>query len=223
MPHEPKPIPAASIAAFLLLLAIPAHAIPTLFTDRAAWEVAAGGTPDIYEDFDAFPEIGPPSGHLVDAGTFTVQGASGNIDAGMLDMQTLVDLTPYYRASLISGGAEPDVVTYVFDLPVSSWGADTNPHGDNPWNSVNFLTDAGESGSFLLGADITEFHGFTTLLPFTTVTFSTTDPGLTYGQDNAAAHYSVPEPSTAAMLLLGLVATSVSMRREREQRGVGVD
>jgi hypothetical protein len=100
------------------------------FNDRSTWNVAVGGTPDVFVDFESFTDDAVFGLAPVDVGPFTLTESSG--EANLFDR---IDVPPYFAAiapdnspngsTFAMGvlGINPDVgtnaVTITFDQPVN--------------------------------------------------------------------------------------------------------
>jgi hypothetical protein len=130
----------------------------------------------------------------------------------------MVDGTTYFLASTENATLAEGVVVN-FDQPVISWGVDQNPHPLDVGDVFHFITDTGETGIWALPAtNTTEFRGFVTSMPFTSVVFSfgTGSGGIFVeaGWDNVGSHIaSIPEPTTLLLLGLGLAGLGFARRR----------
>ncbi len=202
------------------------HAALFNFADRTAWETAAGGPPSIVDNFNDLTvdlELDSPG---VTRGAITYStpqygqlflNAHPGAAASVL---TVVDGTEYLAAWLVNNPA--NILTISFSSPVTSWGADINPHSSDVGKSILVSTDRGESYvMYLPSTDKTEFRGFTTTEPFTYVTFDTDASFAYHGMDNVGAH-AVPEPSSFAItgVLAFLGGVVLRRRKNDKQRGV---
>ncbi len=179
-----------------------AHAALIIYTTRSAWESAAGGPPVIFDNFNDITvdlDLDTPG---VTRGSVTYSTPSGGgsiLDGGPpFNSNVIVDGTAHLWAQLAV--AQPSyTLTFSFSTPVTSWGADVNPAPATPGRSVSVATNGGDSGSFILPSDDnTEFRGFRTTDPFTSVTFSAATDPAGHGIDNVGAH-PVPEPRSFAI------------------------
>lgn len=194
----------------LLLFAIAsgllgAHSLSAavLYTDRMAWNAAAGSTPTITEDFDSFLADDQLP---VDFGSWSATTNRGNQADSMVDgspnnapltfiRDFVINETPLLLMRLRSF----ESVTLMFDEPVVAFGFDVNPHPQDTGIGINWIADTNESGSYNLPTfDGTEFRGFIFDEALSTITFSTTSSFAESGWDNFVA-YQVPEPSVAGL------------------------
>ncbi|MEI8078748.1 MAG: PEP-CTERM sorting domain-containing protein [bacterium] len=113
-----------------------------------------------------------------------------------------VDGTDFLLAFLRNDGFN-EYITFAFDSPVTSWGADVGPGGYNS-RRIDFTTNGGDGGYYITPASgyDDEFRGFVASNPFTLVTFTVSSGFTAQGWDNFGAH-SIPEPTTVALLCLG--------------------
>lgn len=185
-----------------------------VFADRSAWDAAAGGPPDITDDYndittDVYLSTSP------DRGAYTLW--SNYATGSRLDTyppsvyaECNVDGTDFLLAFIRNDGLT-EHITFTFDSPVISWGADVGPGGYNS-RRIDFTTNAGDSGYYTTppsGYDA-EFRGFVVTNPFTSVDFTVSSGFTAQGWDNFGAH--IPEPATLSLLALGGLAL---IRRRR--------
>ena len=217
------------VASCVVLLSSSASASLTIYSDRSAWEAAAGGLPAIFQDFNSISAdiLVPPA---FDLGAFSLddEGSGSRIDASPFFDATdtpspddyVVDGTTYFLASTEDADA-PEGVIVQFDQPVISWGVDQNPHPLDVGDFFNFRTDTGETGIWTLQAtDTTHFRGFVASMPFTSVIFAfgTGSRGIYVeaGWDNVGAHVaSIPEPTALLLLCLGFAGIAFARKRLR--------
>ena len=213
------------IVAGATLAAQAADAAVVTFTNRAAWEAAAGGLPSINETFNSFVN---DTGVPVDVGPFTISSTEPEtfIDAPPVDTNTNVNGTSFVFTRLdVIGGDE--LVTFTFDSPVFSWGADLRPFPGDAGETFNVALSNGATTTLTLPATSTAaFRGFISDTSFTSVTFSTTaalslDGFTDFGADNVSAHTSlvaaVPEPTSLTMFGLGAMGCAAAALRRRQR------
>jgi hypothetical protein len=188
-------------------------------TDRTAWEAAAGGTPDFFEDFDAIPGgfLIPVSPPLV-VGTLTIEGVSKpttsipSLANSPLGDQT-VDGTLHVLVRVGTFVQLDESITFTYDTPITAFGFDLNPNPGTlgPGNVITFATSSG-GGTFALPAtDSTEFRGFVFDTPFSSFTFTSTSGQPTWGLDNLSG--IIPEPGTVGLVALGWLVVLGAGRR----------
>ena len=195
-----------------------------VFSDRATWETAAGGSPSINVNFNSFGNdtfVNVP----VDVGPCTISstGSASFIDAAPLLAFVNVNGTPYYVMSL----APNEAVTFTFDTAVFSWGGDFRPFPVDRGETFIVAANNGMSTTITLPTDTPQFRGFISDIPFTSVVFSVSSAlsggdGITRtGVDNISAHIaSAPVPEISTILAWGLVTAIASccwMQRGRGQ------
>jgi hypothetical protein len=213
----------AALVALMLGAAGSANAAIVSFADRATWEGAAGGTPSLFEDFNSFTANTTALPQSVFGGAATLS-ATATADQPYIDGPPLsnagdVNGTAYLDA-LINGG---DFVSFVFDTPVFSWGADINPH-DNSFDAVvTIFLDSVDSGSYSLpGSNQTVFVGFVSDVAFQTLALRAPtgpSPNTAYhGIDNVGSHpfEEAPAPGPLALIAIGLFGM---WRAGRSHRG----
>jgi hypothetical protein len=201
---EPGLIRYVSPALLVLVLAGPALATSTVYSDRATWEAAVTGS--IYtETFDSVPDqstdrdlggtihtpgfdiVIPPGGSIRTAGGFFY----GDLEPAYANFNELVFATPITAFGV-------DLVSVEDSLPIS-------------------LTIAGETFSYIPVSPVPGygqpslpgFFGMVSDTPFTSVRLLAASPRF-YTADNVS--HAVPEPSLA---LVGLVAALCFSRHSR--------
>lgn len=200
----------------LLAVVSAAKAGVVVFTDRSAWEAAVGRPPEISDDYDditadVYLNTSPDRGSYVPWSSYAT-GSRLDTYPPSVYAECNVDGTDFLLA-FIRNDSFPEHVVFTFDRPVISWGVDLNP-GDYNSKQIDFTTDAGDSGFYNTPsvARQTEFRGFVTTAPFTSVDFTVTSGFTAQGWDNFAAHL-IPEP--AAVSLLALSGLGLLLRRRR--------
>jgi hypothetical protein len=206
-----RPAPRFLMGALLALLTggMSADAALVLFTDRAAWRVAAGGGTGNFTD-------------NLDAGTANrgalVLSFSPGVAFPNFNAQTTIDGTGYARFLLDDGA---DFGRFTFSAGATALGYEVNPQGPNAPQgygaTVLVAIDGVAQSSYQLPATETiEFVGFVSDTPF--VTYEITTAGSAWhGVDNLEA-FVVPEPSTyfaAGFLALAAGYHFVRTRRVR--------
>ena len=181
-----------------------------LYTTEAMFTQAAEytGTLDFTDNLDS----GSTSGSTI---TLTDLNITGNSIALFpnANLTNTVDGTGYLRFRLDDRGKDTPL-TFTFNDPVTAFGFETNPRSQGINDILLVDIDGVEAQSIAMPAtDTTEFRGFVSDTPFTSVTFSNSGSSDDfYGIDNLVA-YSVPEPSDYASITGILMFTCVLLRR----------
>jgi hypothetical protein len=212
----------AVVCAFGLGVCVTAQAAAlSWFTDRAAWEAAAG-TPTFTEDFSGFS-----SDLLFQTAPVALNGMT-IVQQGVDDFRNLVDVAPLEFADN-NGTAHASMYTnsgaitaqIAFNALTSAFGGQTWEaasgegarvvvlSGSDVLGSVN-LTDAG--GAFF-GFVVT--GGSATSIRFESVTDAPGSAGEGFGLDNLAGRVAgqVPAPGALALLGIGLAGLAAARRR----------
>ncbi|KQT31992.1 hypothetical protein ASG29_09010 [Sphingomonas sp. Leaf412] len=201
-----KTLLATATAAVAMIAAMPATATTTVYTDQAAFDVAAGTT--AVEDF----------GDTMLVSGLTYSSTVGTIGSGVFNDRLVI-------------GAQ--TTTFNFADGTTSFGAnfDLTPGGQGL--GIKFLLSLASGGTEMVSAEVPQafsgqFFGFTSSSAFTSVTLQGgTQSGVaeTYNLDNlrfgVSAAGGVPEPATWALMILGFGAVGGAMRR-RSGQGVAV-
>ena len=191
------------------------NAAPITFSNRATWEAAIGAAPDVFVDFNGFSVDTSYAAAPLDLGPFSMSmtGAASRhvVDvAPFLFAGTDVDGTPYASAFV----DDTRTVSITFDTAVNAWGFDIFAAG-NVGNALfmDLETTSGIQTVSLLQTTSTTFFGVN-MDPTDAISSITFRNGVNDGfsLDNVAAS-SVPEPSTALLLGLGLVGIAAGRRR----------
>jgi hypothetical protein len=212
-----------AVLLFAMVASIPSLAFSeiTSFTDRASWEAAAGGAPSVFDDFnDITQEVVITWNAPVDRGPYTLSSSPTGYSylEGPSSYDPNYDLqsppTPYFKAQLDDSPSTE--VRFTFDTPVTSWGADVNPHPNGVGDVVQAVLDSvPHANAYTLpGSDVTAFRGIVSTTPFTTLTLRAQYASAFHGVDNIGAH-PIPEPSTFVLTILGLLGLAWYSRRRR--------
>jgi hypothetical protein len=182
----------------------------TVYTDRAAWEVAVSGA-YVEKDFDTFNATVSYEFAPVNVGDFTVSvsGETFGTDfhsIGPTGLNT-VNGTPHLSAATGPTGG----TTLSFSFPIWSFGADwAGTSNGGRVTSINI------DGTILALPNLEEglFYGFTSDTPFTSMFMYLTDGDPDgFGMDNVVyTRSAVPEPVTLALMGLGMAALALRRR-----------
>ena len=181
-----------------------ANAALVLFTDRAAWRIAAGGgTGDIVDNLNT--------------GTTTRTGytlGGGALSYPVNNALTGVDGSVYAEFNLEDGFTG----IFTFSSAITALGYDVNPYPDDAGTTVLVAASGGQNSSYVLSpSDVTTFVGFVSDSTFTSFTISENTGFAYHGVDNLEA-FLVPEPSTYfAAGFLALAAGHHLVRTRRSQ------
>lgn len=224
-----KPWAIAAIGAAAMIAPATAQAA-TVFTDRAQF-LALGGTPSYTTDFSQ------GTNPLL---VFQVSGENGE------NIEQVIPVTGFPAGTIgsIDGSAFVQVlantaITTVFSFtsttqalgfdlrPLFGLDDDSNPIND-AGETVGFLTDTGEMGSFTL-SNLNEvgFLGFSFDTPIEALAFyhldneGGADASTAFGIDNVIGYATaVPEPSSWAMMLVGFAMLGAGTRYRRRRADV---
>ncbi len=222
-----------TLTAASVVVAAPANAATMIFTDREAFEQAAGNTTS--EDFNGFATEEEFRTQTVNANGFSL--STTGTQSAFLAPRNFIDIPPALFTTLNGDGTTfADVfindsffgdltVQFTFDAPISAFGADfTDLQTESAGTTI--LSFNGETVTpGVADAGVTRFFGFTSMQPFTTLTFSRVGPGFGggsegFGVDNVAfgdgVTAAVPEPATWLMMILGFGFVGGSMRLQRK-------
>ncbi len=202
----------------IVIPAIGAHAVTTVYTDQASYLAALGAAPRYTEAFAGTTGNGTTS--------IAFTGSGYSYDFTSTNAATGVAGAVYRNGSFI--GAQTDTRTLI----ITSSSGNFNAIGGNFFltdiadatvaGSVTLNLGDGTTQTFTVGTTGTEFRGFISTTPITTLTmapsvattYNTVD-NLTVANVAAAA---VPEPGTFALLSAGLLPlVGVVARRRRNK------
>jgi hypothetical protein len=202
----------AIVAAFVLGSVPPAVAVPFVFPDRADFIVAFPNSP--IEDWDSFPDgMLFPNGSTFGGITYA-SSSRGSVATDQF--------APSSGSNGIGGTpleffAPTDTMTFGFDKPLNAFGIDINTDAGLP-GAFTATTNTGETAPSVLfafpGLTTGQFIGFSTGLPFTSVTIAGQD-GFSYTLDTL--RYS-PVPEPGSLLLIGAGLAGLAARRHRHRQ-----
>ncbi len=202
---------AAALA--VVMVAAPASAAVTQFTDRTAFEAAAGAVST--ETFEGFANMGvSPS---TDLGAFTVDtNGSASLTDGAGGFN--VNGSRYLNVNITSdtGAGGPGSVTFTFDTAITAFGADFRSLNNNVLRT--YAVVGGITFDPLPMAP--NFLGFVSDTAFTTVTFFNPLGGGNndqFGLDNltTSGGGAIPEPGTWALMIGGFGLAGAALRRRQ--------
>lgn len=167
-------------------------AATTIYTDRAAFDIATGGSLN-FEDFS----------------DTTFENVAISSDAGFVTSGIFRD-----RPTPGSFFQSRDTTTYTFNSPTTAFGGDFDLSPGGNGNGLRFVLSNGEIVSEEIGAPYDGFWGFVSDLSFTSVTVqagSGSGRAETHNFDNfsfglAQPVAPVPVPAGLPLLLTGLLA-----------------
>ena len=218
-----KPWAIAAIGAATMIAPATAQAA-TLFTDRAQF-LALGGTPSYTTDFSQgtdplqiFQVEGNDVAQIASAVGFPA-GTIGSVD-GSAFVQVLADAAITTVFSFTS-----TTQALGFDLRPYFFGTESDAG-----ETVGFLTDTGEMGSFTLGSlNQVGFLGFSFDTEIEQLAFyrldneGGTDASTAFGIDNVIGYAAaVPEPSSWAMMLVGFAMLGAGTRYRRRRATIAL-
>ena len=219
-----KPWAIAAIGAAAMIAPATAQAA-TIFTDRAQF-LALGGTPSYTTDF------AKGTNPLL---VFQVSGENGE------NVEQITPISGYNAGTIgsVDGSAFVQVladaaITTIFNFTstTQALGFDLRPYllgtDNDAGETVGFLTDTGEMGSFTLSSlNEVGFLGFSFDTPIEALAFyrldneGGADASTAFGIDNVIGYAAaVPEPSSWAMMLVGFAMLGAGTRYRRRRASV---
>jgi hypothetical protein len=197
-----------TFCAFLLSGAMPASAAPIFFSDRNAFNLAAGSG----LSFESF-EVNPKDGPIVTYGNLTFEETGGSFNNF-----TNTSLMPFFTAATTNGlnsiwyddnGNSVANLTFGLASPITALGFD--------------ITSA-QNGTVAIGGDLNtslnltantpSFFGVIDLaMPLSTVTFSVSG-GPEVGFDAVSYGRAIPEPAMLMLLSAGMIILNAAFLRK---------
>jgi hypothetical protein len=174
-----------------------ASASITVYTTSAAFTAAVGG-PLNTENFNAGPTGSAP---------ITV-GAIGISNTGSSLLGVFPNLFSGSGNSVQWTFSGQGPMTFTFSSPITAFSADFFDVGTVGATTLSVALNNGDNAAlftgFTGGFGNQQFRGFISTTPFTTITFSNTQPGDFVELDNVQFANNIPEPATLAVF--GLMA-----------------
>ncbi len=195
-----------------------ADAGAVLYTNESTF-IAASGTLG-FESFEGLTatntETAPFSAVLA---AFTVSTPAGS-PAGVWNTPFLGDHATD-GANYIEINQFTPTITFLFSSAINKFGLTITDYGDFTATPLAFSTNAGASGSAAAGSKPDgneQFFGIIDTTPFTSITFTGSDPFAIDGVRFGSGAGTVPEPTSALLLGAGLLAVVAARRGQRRIR-----
>ncbi len=195
-----------------------ASAATVFYTNQAAWNAAVSG-PSVVENYESYGWSNPGGDQLVNNGSITL----GGITYSFPDQLFGVGPNLNYSASYLLGNSYLEWQTSPNQMLIS-W---TNPVTAGAFNFGGFYGNAGINLSVTLGngdaatgttqQNAFSFFGIITDTPFNTMTLNADQNYIVF--DNltyATGAPAVPEPSTLALIGVGIAGLVISRRRAKK-------
>ncbi len=210
------------VSALLSTPGLASAGLITTYTDRATFDATVG--PTTLEDFTSSSHFPIPGGSLSSTTSFGTLSA-GDIKAGAT-YSTPVGTGNYFNID--SGGGFPPGgfldgfnpsdrdLTITYDPIISAFGFETNNLMPDFDITINFLSDPSYTNNFS-GISAMSFFGFqSSARDIQSVVISGNNSSFGFAIDNHSFDSSaVPEPTTFALLGLGLAGVAFSRRRSK--------
>lgn len=215
----------AFMLTFFAIGAIAPAATLTTF-DRAAFQTALSGGTVSGQNFDSIAATTVLG--TVDGVTYGASGGSPAVTSRFLTTTPPNGLGSTSQSLLFFAGTES--ASFSFAAAITAFAIDVNtfaPTAGDYIATLNIGDVAGSKFDVFPGTATGQFIGFISDTPFSSVTISTVaDPGngtrysytldtLVYGDAAAVIDAGVPEPSTLALLGLGLASIAFKLRRRK--------
>lgn len=212
------------------VIATPAHSALTVFTDRAAWQSAAGGVGNLFENFDSYMDdvlYGPApvvAGFLTLSVVDGVQDGSWRIDAPPTQFGTIpgVNTSTFITTLGVGAGGFGDTLLSFapvrglgFDYSGASYSTVAGILSTNLGDSITVAISGNADKSFI-GLLYTGGETFTSLKWNEDSTLSVSFPAFGAGIDNVEAFSPVPLPGAYWMLSSALLGLAAAARRRRD-------
>ena len=199
---------------------LPAAAATTVFTDRTAFNAAAGAVTT--ENFNSYVSEVDFRTAPFDFGPFSIAGFGDQGGRNFIDVppaqfgQFTGDGTT--NLNLFTRLADGSGFEISFDAPVFAFGGDFSSMQDGLLRT-RIIAAGDVLTPSIAGSFDTRFFGFTSDTAFSSIRFEGTYDGDGFSGDNFSFSRrpggAVPEPATWAFMILGFGAVGASMRRRK--------